>query len=104
MQQYQRVTKQQQNQTITSRVVNNNEYCGEIEVKHCFFYLIFYSKGMVSLYYGYKYKYFWESDEQDMTYWLMGIVVFNTIASLFGALRALYSQTKTIAQPWISKI
>lgn len=51
--------------------------------------------GMVSLYYGYLYKYFEESTTKDISPWLIGVLVLTTIFSLIGAMRSLYTQTRT---------
>ncbi|XP_037038801.1 cytochrome b561 domain-containing protein 1-like [Bradysia coprophila] len=51
--------------------------------------------GMVSLYYGYLYTYFVESDEKDISPWLIGVLFVTTIFSLFGALKSLRTQCQT---------
>lgn len=50
---------------------------------------------MVSLYYGYEYYYFKETDEKDIRPWLMAVVVATTIVSSVGAVKALSSQLRT---------
>lgn len=55
---------------------------------------LFLFTGMVSLYYGYEYKYFKESDTKDVRPWLITIMIVTTILSLVGALIAFVSQAK----------
>lgn len=47
---------------------------------------------MVSLYYGYLYKYFEESETKDVRPWLIGVLVITTLFSLIGAFKSLYMQ------------
>lgn len=49
---------------------------------------------MISLYYGYEYNYFKESDEKDVRAWLILITFLTTLFSLVGALVAFYTQSK----------
>lgn len=50
---------------------------------------------MVSLYYGYLYTYFVESDKKDISPWLIGVLFVTTIFSLFGAFKSLHTQFHT---------
>lgn len=52
--------------------------------------------GMVSLYYGYLYTYFVESDEKDISPWLIGVLFVTTIFSLLGAFKSFHTQCATI--------
>lgn len=53
---------------------------------------------MVSLYYGYLYKYFKESKTKDIRPWLIGVLIATTIFSLIGAMKSLYTQLRTVGR------
>lgn len=50
---------------------------------------------MVSLYYGYLYTYFVETNTKDIRPWLVGVLVITTIFSLIGAMKSFYTQIRT---------
>lgn len=50
---------------------------------------------MVSLYYGYLYTYFVESETKDIRPWLIGVLVVTTLFSLIGAMKSLYTQIQS---------
>lgn len=63
-----------------------------------YFLSLFYDSGMVSLYYGYLYTYFVESETKDIRPWLIGVLVVTTVFSLIGAMKSLYTQTRAASR------
>ncbi|KAJ6647474.1 Protein spaetzle 4, partial [Pseudolycoriella hygida] len=51
---------------------------------------------MVSLYYGYLYTYFVESEGKDISPWLIGVLFVTTFFSLFGAFKSIHTQYRSI--------
>lgn len=88
-------------------LLGNGIYSMQMHTKNQLILITFclYSTGMVSLYYGYKYRYFSAEFglpyvEIDFSSCLMGSVIFTTIISLFGAFIAFWSQMKIILNLW----
>lgn len=63
-----------------------------------FFCFSVYFTGMVSLYYGYLYTYFMESETKDIRPWLIGVLGLTTALSLIGAFKSLFNQIQMAAK------
>lgn len=64
----------------------------------------FFPLGMISLFFGYEYKYFQESDVKDIRPWLVGVLAMTTILSLIGAFKSSIFQLKNIFRRWKSAL